>query len=57
MTLGLVFWIIMLVWVLFNFWGYWQPPQAPWFPWGGNAILFILLLILGWGLFGAPIRG
>ena len=56
MGLGLVFWIIMLIWAIFSlamFGGYIGGGYAL----GGGALLhFILFLILGWQAFGAPIR-
>lgn len=58
MTIGLIFWIIMVVWLVFNAWAYW--PGAPGGPgpvWGGTILLFVLFLLLGWGVFGAPVRG
>lgn len=55
MTLGLAFWIIMLIWLL------WTWPGNPWVgtygPLGGNLLLFVLFLLLGWHAFGAPIHG
>lgn len=55
MTLGLLFWILMLLWLIF--WGLttWGPP-GPYGVWGHNVVLFILLLLLGWQAFGPPIR-
>ena len=59
MTLGIAFWIVFLLWVILG----WlpvpsSPPQAAtlW-PTARNILLVILLLILGWGVFGAPIKG
>ena len=58
MTLGLIFWILMLVWLVFSCWTYWPGnPQGPHLLWGNTALLFILFLILGWAAFGAPVRG
>ena len=54
MTLGLVFWILMLLWLGFSFW--WLYPLDRNGVWPQSAFLFVLLLILGWGVFGAPIR-
>lgn len=56
MTLGLVFWILMLLWAVFGFWRYRATPTN--YPLlGGDLLLFILLLLLGWHEFGAPIHG
>lgn len=54
MTLGLVFWILMLIWFV------WSLPFNTWqssAPYAGNVLLFILFLLLGWHAFGAPIHG
>lgn len=53
MTKGLLFWVLMLLWVVFGTW--WNWPR--WQSWAApNLLLFILLLILGWDAFGPPIR-
>lgn len=58
MSLALIFWILMLLWLVFGLWQNWPGIQGgQWQPAGGNLLLFILLLILGWAAFGAPIRG
>ena len=57
MTFGLVFWILMLLWLVFEFWGFYSPPaDARWRGWGSSFFLFILFLLLGWKVFGAPIH-
>jgi hypothetical protein len=58
MSIGLVFWILMLLWAVFGLWSN-RPALAggDWYPLGGNVLLFILLLLLGWHDFGPPIRG
>lgn len=53
MTLGLCFWIIMLIWLVVGGWSVWPNLQAA----APNILLFVLLLLLGWQTFGAPIRG
>lgn len=58
MTLGLIFWILMLLWLVFGLWQNWPGAQPP--PWGwlgSTVLLFLLFLLLGWGVFGAPVRG
>ena len=53
MTIGLAFWILMLLWLVFGIWQSWPNQYVV----GGNLLLFILLLLLGWHDFGAPIHG
>jgi flagellar biosynthesis/type III secretory pathway M-ring protein FliF/YscJ len=53
MTMGLLFWILMLLWLLFGLWSNWPNYR----PLGNNLLLFILLHLLGWKAFGAPIHG
>ena len=65
MTLGLIFWILMLLWLIFGLWWSWpgapgQPTSSGYgylYPIGNTVLLFILFLLLGWAVFGAPVRG
>lgn len=58
MSLGLVFWILMLVWLVFGIWSAWPTIKEGGIKnSGGTLLLFILLLVLGWKTFGAPIHG
>jgi hypothetical protein len=55
MSLGLLFWILMLLWVI----GYGFLTSRSPFAWpvvGPNILFFILLLCLGWKVFGSPIQ-
>ena len=52
MSLGLAFWILMLLWLVLGSWWAWPNHYIV----GGNVLLFVLLGILGWHAFGAPIR-
>jgi hypothetical protein len=57
MSLQLLFWILMLIWLIFGLaynGGYLVGPYGPW---GNTILLFILFLILGWQVFGQPIQG
>jgi hypothetical protein len=60
MTIGFLFWLLMLLWLVFGLYWRW-PGGAPvgpaWGPVGGDLILFILLFLLGWKAFGFPIHG
>ncbi len=56
MTLGLAFWILMLIWLVFGL--AWHGGfMGTYGPWGSTLLLFVLLLLLGWKEFGAPIHG
>ena len=52
MTLGLAYWICMLIWLVLGVWSAWPDLRAS----GGNGLLFVLLVLLGWKVFGAPIQ-
>lgn len=54
MSLALAFWIIMLLWFLLHGWLLYG---GDWKVTGGNVIPFILFLLLGWKVFGAPLHG
>lgn len=58
MTMGLVFWILMLIWLVFGLLWNWpgNPVTLPYGPLGNTVLLFILLLLLGWHSFGPPVH-
>jgi len=56
MGISLAFWILMLVWAVFRFFGAYNA-GGTWQGWGGDILLFALFLLLGWHVFGAPIHG
>jgi hypothetical protein len=57
MTRGLIFWIIMLIWLVFGFVWHFGFIAAGYGPIGGVLLLFILFALLGWQVFGPPIHG
>ena len=54
MSFGLVYWILMLLWFIFGLYWTWGP--GTYHLAGGQVLLFILLLILGWKVFGSPVH-
>jgi hypothetical protein len=59
MKIGLLFWILMLVWLLFGAWTYWPTGSATvvaYGPVGGNLLLLLLVGLLGWKVFGPPLQ-
>jgi hypothetical protein len=58
MAFGLAFWILMLLWLVFGLWQNWPGiAQGQYAPIGGSLLLFVLLLLLGWSVYGAPLHG
>lgn len=59
MTIGFIFWLLMLLWLLFGLWSNWPSDNSAnsFKPMGGNLLLFILLFLLGWRCFGFIIQG
>jgi len=56
MTIGLLFWLIYILSLIFSIWGYYPFVQANYRPFGGSILMYILVGLLGWAVFGAPIR-
>ena len=56
MSLGLAYWIVMLVWVVFNAWSIYPAGAAGIKASGGSLVLLLLLILLGWQVFGAPLH-
>jgi hypothetical protein len=56
MTIGLLFWILMVCWLIFGFVTNRTPEGFNYPVLGGSLIIWILLALLGWRLFGAAIR-
>lgn len=53
MTLGLLFWVIMVVWFVFGLYTN-RAALGAWV--GGNLATFILLALLGWQVFGPVVH-
>jgi hypothetical protein len=58
MTFELCFWILMLIWLVFGLLQHFNGPLiGPYGPVGNLVLIFVLFLILGWKVFGAPLHG
>jgi len=59
MSISIAYWVLMLIWLVFGLATNW--PGGGFFgPYGGvvnSLLLFILFVLLGWHVFGAPIHG
>jgi hypothetical protein len=57
MRMGLLFWILMLIWLIFGFWATSALTSGgDYRPVGGNLLLFLVIALLGWKVFGSPLR-
>ncbi len=55
MSAGIWFWIIyVLIFLLGGVWGYRDAQYRPFL--GPGLVIYILIGLLGWGVFGAPIH-
>lgn len=54
MPIGFIFWVIMLLILVFGFFRS-NPAFAP-YTWGWDILLYILLFLLGWKVFGFAIH-
>jgi hypothetical protein len=63
MTIGFLFWLLMVLWLVFGVWARWpvvpaQPGGVPPFVFiGGTLLEFLLFFLLGWKVFGFVIQG
>lgn len=56
MTIGFIFWLLMILSLIFGFWrGYAEPANR--FGMGMSFLLWVLLFLLGWKVFGFMIQG
>ncbi len=57
MPMGILFWVIMIIWFLFGlYWNRADFAAGNYGPFGSSLILFILLCLLGWRSFGPPLQ-
>ena len=52
MSFSLCYWILMLIWLVGGAVTAWPNLRASW----PNLVLFLLLLVIGWQVFGAPLH-
>lgn len=57
MPMGILFWVLMLLWFFFGLYVNREGIRGGAYgPVGGNLLLFVLLGLLGWRCFGAPLQ-
>lgn len=56
MTLGLCYWILMLIWFVFGLLVHFAVVAGAYGVVGNSLLLFVLFLLLGWQVFGPPLH-
>jgi hypothetical protein len=56
MTLGLAFWVLMIVWFVFGLLTHFGMVAGAWALGTSTILLFVLFVLLGWQVFGAPLH-
>ena len=56
MTLPLLFWLVMLITAVYALWLGWPRAPEQRYALTGSALWWVLLFIVGWGVFGPPLR-
>lgn len=54
MSRSLIFWLLMILWFIFGLWSAW--PIQNYGLVGGNVLLFVVIGLLGWKVFGPAIH-
>lgn len=57
MTLAAAFWITYFIALIFGGWSNWPAAGGNFRPLGGTIMFFLLVGLLGWQVFKAPIHG
>ena len=56
MGVGLAFWILMLIWAVFGLLTHFGYVGGPYAVGTSTVLLSVLFALLGWQVFGAPLR-
>jgi hypothetical protein len=54
MDKGILFWVLMVIWLVFGFVGERFEPWAR--TWGNTLLIFVLFALLGWRVFGPAVN-
>jgi hypothetical protein len=52
MPKGVLFWVLMILWLIFGIWSSWPSYYVV----GGNVLLWVVIGLLGWQVFGKPVQ-
>ena len=52
MSIGLLFWLLMILWILLGAGLAWPRDEANRYGFGANLLLWVVIALLGWKVFG-----
>lgn len=56
MTIGFLFWLLMILWLFFGIWSFRSSVAAQWPFVSGLGFIWVLFLLVGIQIFGWPIK-
>lgn len=58
MQLQIWYWLILFLWAIFGAWSYRvaEPPARTFRYWGADILLLLLFVIIGFAVFGSPVK-
>jgi hypothetical protein len=57
MPIGILFWVLMILWLVFGLWSNSDEIRAGKYGLlGGNLLLFIVIALIGWRVFGPALQ-
>jgi hypothetical protein len=56
MTRGLAFWVLMIIWLVFGITAHFGLVPVAYTVAGSTLLLFVLFALLGWQVFGPPLK-
>lgn len=57
MPIGLLFWLLMVLWLVLGAVWIWPRDPEHRYAFGGSLLLWVLLALLGWKVFGFALQG
>lgn len=58
MPLGIIFWVLMLIWLIFGVWASGPDIRGGQVrAFGGTLLVYVVIFVLGWRVFGFIVQG
>jgi hypothetical protein len=55
MPIGMLFWLVMVLWLIFGLWWHW-PADRDFRGVGGHLLAYLAAFLLGWRVFGFVVQ-